>query len=140
MSGSGWLQARKAIVAMIAAAGFCLVAAPITLSTVSGRASSEPRIESVAAPELAAPAAQSAEELVWANETVPPAESGAGGMAIGLLAALSILFVAAAIVMRNAQSPRRREGPGADVKRALSLIASHWPQQIEASHLAMMRG
>ncbi|HEX8534021.1 MAG TPA: hypothetical protein VF662_07630 [Allosphingosinicella sp.] len=139
MSGSGWLQARKAIVAMIAAAGFCLVAAPITLSTVSGSASSEPRIESVAAPELAAPAAQS-QELVWANEPVPPAESGAGGMAISLLAALSILFVAAAIVMRNAQSPRRREGPGADVKRALSLIASHWPQQIEASHLAMMRG
>lgn len=138
MSGSGWLQARKAIVAMIAAAGFCLVAAPITLSTASG--SSEARIESVAAPGLSAPAAQSAEELVWANQTVPPAESGVGGMAISLLAALSILFVAAAIVMRNAQSPRRREGPGADVKRALSLIARHWPQQIEASHLAMMRG
>ena len=139
MSGSSWLQARKAIVAMIAAAGFCLVAAPIALSAVSGSASSEARYESVAASDLAAPGTQAADELVWAEETVPAAGASVGGMAISLLAALSILFVTTAIIMRSAQSPRRSEGPGADVKRALSLIARHWPQQIEASHLAMMR-
>lgn len=139
MNGSDWLKAKRVMIATTAILGFCLVAAPIALPTSSDGASAEMRYESISAPEFAGLQPQSAEDLAWAEAKVP-AEGGAGGMAISFLAALSMLFVAAAIIMRNMQSPRRSQGPGADVKRALSLIAKHWPQQIEASHLAMMRG
>ena len=138
MSGSGWLRVKRTIVAMIAAAGLCLIAAPLALSSSTGGTYAEARYDPG---QLRVPSASaSAEELVWAEDRVPAEGASVGGLAISLLAALSVLFVTAAIIMRNAQSPRRREGPGADVKRALSLIASHWPEQIDASHLAMLRG
>jgi hypothetical protein len=76
------------------------------------------------------------------GETVPQTDVPGGAIAIGLLVLLSILLSVAAMAMRNAQlpgRPARLARSRAEAERALALIARHWPQQIDASHVSMLR-
>jgi hypothetical protein len=134
MGGLDWLKARRALVAAVGALSFFLIAAPFALQIAPG------------AGEVLTPIASGEganQNLPWLEQTVSAGDARAGAIAISLLAALSAVLVLTAVIMRNAQMPRpaaRRDGSLAEVKRALTLISKHWPQQIDASHLAMMRG
>ena len=145
MGGLDRLRAKRALVAMVGAVSFFLIATPAVLQIASAPVPAPYSARAVAGDYAGATASgeRANPNRAWMQQTVSSGDAAGGSIAISLLAALSVVLVLTAVMMRNAQMPRpaaRRDGSRAEVKRALTLIAKHWPQQIEASHLAMLRG
>lgn len=139
MNGKGRIHVKHTLIAVIATASACFMVAPTASHAFSraAEASSDVAITSSGVTPLLS-LHQSASARRWTSDTVPASDASGGAMAMILLAALSMAFLAASLIIRNAQLPRR-PGAATDVKRALGLIAKHWPQQIDASHIALLR-